>query len=140
MWGLTLTLFGTFLAALKTVMTNVLQSPKTEVISGEAANGGGASNHSAIPRFHLHPLDLLMRMSPLAFVQCVFFAYVTGELDEVRRYSIRSMSSFKAWALFINGLLAFGLNIVSFTANKKVGALSMTVAGMCTPCYFWGIF
>jgi hypothetical protein len=29
----------------------------------------------------------------------------------------------------VNGAMAFGLNVVSFTANKKVGALSMTVAG-----------
>jgi len=28
----------------------------------------------------------------------------------------------------MNGCIAFGLNIVSFTANKKAGALSMTVA------------
>jgi hypothetical protein len=51
-WGLVLTLFGTFLAALKTVVTNMLQS----------GSGG---------RLKLHPLDLLMRMSPLAFIQCV---------------------------------------------------------------------
>lgn len=31
--------------------------------------------------------------------------------------------------LGMNGVIAFGLNVVSFTANKKVGALSMTVAG-----------
>jgi len=30
--------------------------------------------------------------------------------------------------LLINGCIAFGLNVVSFTANKKAGALSMTVA------------
>ena len=29
----------------------------------------------------------------------------------------------------MNGVMAFGLNVVSFSANKKVGALSMTVAG-----------
>ncbi|KAJ3214395.1 UAA transporter [Clydaea vesicula] len=32
-------------------------------------------------------------------------------------------------ALLVNGLLAFLLNFVSFTANKKTSALSMTVAG-----------
>lgn len=32
--------------------------------------------------------------------------------------------------LAVNGLLAFALNYVSFTANRKAGALSMTVAGM----------
>ena len=38
------------------------------------------------------------------------------------------MTSPKLLALLANGVLAFGLNIVSFTANKKVGPLSMTVA------------
>lgn len=32
--------------------------------------------------------------------------------------------------LFVNGCIAFGLNVVSFTANKKAGPLSMTVAGV----------
>jgi hypothetical protein len=28
----------------------------------------------------------------------------------------------------MNGAIAFGLNVVSFTANKKTGALTMSVA------------
>ena len=40
------------------------------------------------------------------------------------------MTWFDAAGLIMNGCIAFGLNIVSFTANKKAGALSMTVAGM----------
>jgi hypothetical protein len=32
-------------------------------------------------------------------------------------------------ALALNGCIAFGLNVVSFSANKKVGALGITVAG-----------
>lgn len=31
-------------------------------------------------------------------------------------------------SLMVNGTLAFGLNLVSFTANKKTGALTMSVA------------
>jgi hypothetical protein len=31
--------------------------------------------------------------------------------------------------LGVNGALAFGLNVVSFTAGGKVGAVGMTVAG-----------
>lgn len=108
-WGLIVTLLGTFLAALKTVTTNVLQT------------GGGG-------RLRLHPLDLLMRMSPLAFVQCVFYGYMSGELAQVRRYGATQMTGGKAIALLINGIIACGLNIVSFTANKKAGALTMTVS------------
>lgn len=40
------------------------------------------------------------------------------------------MTWFGAAGLIMNGCIAFALNIVSFTANKKAGALSMTVAGM----------
>lgn len=39
------------------------------------------------------------------------------------------MSVGRAMALAVNGCIAFGLNIVSFTANKHVGPLGMTVAG-----------
>jgi hypothetical protein len=69
-----------------------------------------------------------MRMSPLAFVQCVIYGWYTGELDRVRRYGALHMDQGKALALVMNGIIAFGLNIVSFTANKKAGALTMTVA------------
>lgn len=108
-WGLILTLLGTFLAALKTVVTNVIQT------------GGGG-------RLKLHPLDLLMRMSPLAFIQCVAYGWYTGELERVRHYGATQMTQGKAVALLINGAIACGLNIVSFTANKKAGALTMTVS------------
>ena len=124
MWGLTLTVLGTFLAALKTIYTNILQS-RTSL------------SHRATlslflpPRLHLHPLDLLTRMAPLAFIQCVLYAYASGELDRVRHYSAHEMTPFKATALLANGAIAFGLNVVSFTANKKAGPLSMTVAGEC---------
>ncbi|WVQ97674.1 hypothetical protein IAU59_004788 [Kwoniella sp. CBS 9459] len=110
--GLILTLLGTFLAALKTVVTNLIQT------------GGGG-------RLRLHPLDLLMRMSPLAFIQCVIYGWYTGELERVRRYGATQMTRSKAIALLMNGVFAFGLNIVSFTANKKAGALTMTVSANC---------
>lgn len=106
-WGFILTLLGTLLAALKTIITNRVQ----------------------VGRLKLHPLDLLVRMSPLAFMQCVFFGWWSGELDRVRVYGATEMTRHKAIALAVNGAIAFGLNIVSFTANKKTSALTMTVAG-----------
>ncbi|BGO99483.1 ribonuclease III [Rhodotorula toruloides] len=105
-WGFILTLLGTLLAALKTIITNRVQ----------------------VGRLKLHPLDLLVRMSPLAFMQCVFFGWWSGELDRVRVYGATEMTRHKAIALAVNGAIAFGLNIVSFTANKKTSALTMTVA------------
>lgn len=38
------------------------------------------------------------------------------------------MTPWSLTVLGMNGVIAFGLNIVSFTANKKAGPLSMTVA------------
>ncbi|CAG8685034.1 8566_t:CDS:2, partial [Acaulospora morrowiae] len=105
--GFFLTVLGTILAALKTVVTNRVQ----------------------VGRLKLHPLDLLLRMSPLAFVQTVIYAYVTGELHRVRVFSRTEMSSSLVFALLTNGVIAFFLNVVSFTANKKTSALTMTVAG-----------
>jgi hypothetical protein len=68
-------------------------------------------------------------MSPLAFIQCVIYAHFSGELDRVRQYSANNMSLFIAIALLMNGIIAFGLNVVSFIANGKVGALGICVAG-----------
>ncbi|CCM05608.1 uncharacterized protein FIBRA_07837 [Fibroporia radiculosa] len=126
-WGLLLTLLGTFLAALKTIYTNVLQStpPLTS-----------ASNHKVIhllpvpPRMSLHPLDLLTRTSPLACVLCMLYAYSSGELSRARQSF--APSGVVEWShvlvLLGNGVIAFGLNVISLSANKRVGALNMTVA------------
>ncbi|KAF9645483.1 hypothetical protein BDM02DRAFT_508835 [Thelephora ganbajun] len=131
-WGLILTLLGTFLAALKTIFTNVLQSnpSPTTTLSNSKPKSVFAMLHLIPPRLAMHPLDLLTRMSPLAFIQCVFYAWINGELKNVRDWSAHEMTWFGATGLITNGCIAFGLNIVSFTANKKAGALSMTVAGM----------
>ncbi|KAG0148646.1 hypothetical protein CROQUDRAFT_41206 [Cronartium quercuum f. sp. fusiforme G11] len=104
--GLILTLLGTILASIKTIITNLIQ----------------------VGKLKLNPLDLLLRMSPLAFIQCVIWSYWTGEMDRVRIYGANEMNKQKAIALIFNGFIAFGLNVVSFTANKKTSALTMTVA------------
>ncbi|KAG2159415.1 triose-phosphate transporter family-domain-containing protein [Suillus bovinus] len=120
--GLLLTVLGTVLAAVKTIYTSILQStPST-------ASPQPRINFVVPPRLKLHPLDLLTRMAPLAFIQCVLLAYVTGELSRVRIWSLNEMTPGNAALLGINGFIAFGLNIVSFTANKAAGPLSMTVA------------
>ncbi|KAI8806531.1 triose-phosphate transporter family-domain-containing protein [Cladochytrium replicatum] len=110
--GFLLTCLGVLLSALKGVATNVL----------------------LVGRLRLHPMDLLMRMSSLACLQCLLIAYVSGEYD---RMLSNGAASAAGWltidglllALLANGVLAFFLNYVSFTANKKTSALSMTVAG-----------
>jgi hypothetical protein len=111
-------MLGTILAALKTIFTNVLQTPTPTVEKSTPSR----------PYFS-NPFDLLFFLSPLALIQCIFLAHYTGELTRVRDYTLQEMSSFKAIALLLNGCIAFGLNVVSFSANRRIGALGMTVAG-----------
>ncbi|KAL4072210.1 triose-phosphate transporter family-domain-containing protein [Scleroderma citrinum] len=123
--GLILTVLGTLLASVKTIYTSILQSsPSISNPSYQAS----LRRYFVPPRLQLHPLDLLTRMAPLAFVQCVILAHVSGELDRVRMWSVHEMTPWSLTVLSLNGAIAFGLNIVSFTANKKAGPLSMTVA------------
>ncbi|KAF9242315.1 TPT-domain-containing protein [Melanogaster broomeanus] len=124
--GFLLTVLGTLLAAIKTVYTNILQSSSS--VSNPTPQVSPAFRYLIPPRLQLHPLDLLTRMAPLAFMQCVILAHMNGELERVRHWSSYEMTSWKAVALGLNGIIAFGLNVVSFTANKKAGPLSMTVA------------
>lgn len=108
LWGFTLTLIGVILAAVKTVATN-------RIMTGSLA---------------LSALEVLLRMSPLATVQCVVFAFMTGEVKAAHlAYIEGSLSRGFGFALLVNGLIAFLLNIVSLQANKMAGALTMTVAG-----------
>lgn len=127
-WGLVLTLFGTLLASLKTTVTNMLQS------------GTRIKRRSTVERFssqpellreqglQLHPLDLLGRMCPLAFIQCILYGWISGELENVTQFGAIQMDSRRMMALWVNGVIAFGLNVVSFTANKKSGPLAISVA------------
>jgi len=86
-------------------------------------------------------------MSPLAFIQTLLYAYLTGELDSLKTYTADgSLTQRDVIALLVNGLIAFALNIISFTANKKTGALTMTVAAnvkqiltIILAISFWGL-
>lgn len=106
--GFTLTLLGVFLAAVKTVATNRL-------MTGSLA---------------LSAMEVLLRMSPLAAMQCICYAAMTGEVTRFRQaYADGEFSQGFGAALFANALIAFALNMVSFQTNKVAGALTMTVCG-----------
>jgi len=83
----------------------------------------------------LSAMELLYRMAPLAAVQSIFCAYLTGEFQGVARMAAEnSLSPGLLLALAGNGLLAFVLNISSFQTNKLAGALTITVAGNVKQC------
>ena len=108
MLGFVMTLLGAFLAAVKTVTTNRIQT--------------GSLRFSA--------MEILHRMSPLALVQSLAFAYLSGEMSQFRTDVLvkHRLGVNMVLVLLVNGAIAFGLNVISFTANKQVGALTMTVA------------
>ncbi len=101
----------------------------------------------------LTPIELLLRMSPLAFIQSLIYAYLNGELSSIS--STPPSTSFVSdpasnsspitlpfslpspkllLALAGNGLIAFLLNLSSFSTNKNTGALTMTVCGNVKQC------
>ena len=142
-WGFTLTLVGTILAALKTIMTHIIQTapfaaqpneeqPKTYCIYIPIRPVTICSTLLSRFRQHrlkLHPLDLLTHLSRLALVQCIVYAYFFGEISLVLE---RSSNSGVLWQIILvsgNGIVACALNIVSFESNRRSGALSMGVAG-----------
>ncbi|CAE7063015.1 unnamed protein product [Rhizoctonia solani] len=154
--GLALTLFGTALAALKTMLASRVVRTRAQTSYApyaHALNPGfskirsihrrgsikrtadegyppvdehSGSNHSLTPAPALHPLDVLLRLSPLACIQCLIVAFFTGEIG---RWSASLELAPTKWrALAMNGSLAFLLNYVSFVTSRRAGALSMTVA------------
>ena len=64
-------------------------------------------------------------MSPLACLQSLLIAYFNGETVAFRTFTL---SPTVILVIAVNGIMAFGLNVSSFSANKKAGALTMTVA------------
>ena len=85
-------------------------------------------------------------MSPLAFVQTLIYAFFTGEFSGAVKYVTDEMTTRECGILVLNGAIAFALNVISFTANKKTGALTMTVAAnvkqiltIVLSIMFWGL-
>lgn len=107
--GVLLTMLGVLLACIKTIATNRL-------LTGPLA---------------LSSMEVLLRMSPLAAMQCMAYAALTGELSTLKRFAqLEGGFSFTlVLAIFVNACMAFALNIVSFQTNKMVGALAVTVCG-----------
>ncbi|KAI9713481.1 MAG: UAA transporter [Bogoriella megaspora] len=111
--GFVLTFLGVLLASVKTVASNRL-------MTGELA---------------LPPLEILLRMSPLAALQSFMYAASSGELQRfAQAVSSGNMSSWAWLALAGNGFLAFLLNVSSFQTNKLAGALTLSVCSNLKQC------
>ena len=114
LFGFMFTVLGVLLASIKTVTTNRL-------MTGSLA---------------LDPMELLLRMSPLAAVQCLIYAIVSGELVQIRvAVGDGSLGSASLIIMLLcNATGAFFLNAVSFQTNKLAGALTMSVCGNVKQC------
>jgi len=106
--GLSVTVLGVVLAAVKTVATNRL-------MTGPLA---------------LSATEVLLRLSPVAAMQCMTYAILFGEVESLRMvFADGHFSRFFMMALLANGGLALLLNIVSLQTNKMAGAVTLTVCG-----------
>lgn len=120
--GFVLTFLGVILAAFKTIVTN-------RMMTGSLA---------------LSFWEILLRMSPLAFIQSLIYAYFTGELGRfntflheelfVENSPTRTTPLGFLFVMLGNGFLAFALNVSSFSTNKVAGALTMTVCANIKQC------
>lgn len=111
--GFVLTLLGTVLASVKTILTNRLMTGSLK----------------------LPAMEVLLRMSPLAAMQSLAFAWATGELsDFCDTVEAGEISHYTVIALLGNGFIAFFLNVSSFQTNKLAGALTITVCGNVKQC------
>lgn len=84
----------------------------------------------------LHPLDILLRMCPLAAVQSLICAALSGELTGVTQayQEVDTLWHRVGWLLAFNGMLAFIQNVSSFHTNKVAGALTLTVCANLKQC------
>jgi len=111
--GFLLTLLGTLLASVKTILTNRLMTGSLK----------------------LPALEVLLRMSPLAAAQSLLMAWATGELGAFSAaVESRGFSQGTVLALLGNGFIAFALNVASFQTNRLAGALTVTVCGNVKQC------
>ena len=86
----------------------------------------------------LPPLEFLLRMSPLAAIQCLIYAYITGEIrdltNEYKSFGSGTLPYETLTPLVINSVLAFAQNVSSFQTNKIVGAVTITVCANLKQC------
>ncbi|GAA5925674.1 hypothetical protein JCM1841_004802 [Sporobolomyces salmonicolor] len=106
------------LGSLLLVISTVLLSAKSLLVT-----------HLLSARFHLHPLDVLARMSPLAMIHCTLFAVLNGEVTALWHF-VRS-DDFTRTHLFeiaLNGVLSFAVVVLGLVAERrtKPPALAIT--------------
>eukprot|EP00934_Nitzschia_sp_Nitz4_P007664 Nitzschia sp. Nitz4//scaffold322_size40381//2191//3390//NITZ4_007551-RA/size40381-augustus-gene-0.54-mRNA-1//-1//CDS//3329547800//7654//frame0 len=79
---------------------------------------------------HLHPVDLLGHLAPLAMVQCLALSILTGEVADIMQRPELYWTDFRPMlVVVISGICSFSLNITSFMTNKLTSPLTLCIAG-----------
>lgn len=119
--GVALTFYGdmsfTNIGAIYTMLC-VLFAALKAIISGELLTGD----------LKLHPIDLLLKMCPLAMVEIGVFAVATGEIGEIWSKYSSIINSAAPQVVLLSGILSFSLNVTSFIANKITSPLTLCIA------------
>jgi Triose-phosphate Transporter family len=139
-FGVALTFYGdmtfTNIGATYTMLC-VLFAALKAILSGELLTGD----------LKLHPIDLLLKMCPLALVEIGIFAVLsgtsvtesltfspffimlfTGEVYEIMSKWRALASSAAPQVVLLSGILSFSLNVTSFIANKITSPLTLCIA------------
>jgi drug/metabolite transporter (DMT)-like permease len=105
--GLVYTAIGTFLSALKVVVCN-------KFLKGT---------------YEMHPLDLLARVAPLAFVQTAVMVYFLEWQELSSEWHKYADDSVVLFSVFGSGFMAWLLNVTNFYTNQKTSPVTLTVGG-----------
>lgn len=118
--GAAMALYGemsyTLVGALHTWFCVLLAALKA-VVSGELLTGD----------LRLHPVDLLLKMCPLALLQIGFLSIATGEASAIAENWESILASSAPGVILFSGVLSFLLNVSSFIANKSTSALTLCI-------------
>lgn len=119
--GVALTFYGdmsfTNIGAFYTILC-VLFAALKAIVSGELLTG----------ELKLHPIDLLLKMCPLAMIEIGAFAVGTGEITEISGKLDSLLNSAAPQVVILSGILSFSLNVTSFIANKITSPLTLCIA------------
>jgi drug/metabolite transporter (DMT)-like permease len=118
--GAAMTVYGEMsystIGAMYTFACVILAALKA-VVSGELLTG----------ELKLHPVDLLLKMCPLALIQIGLGAILSGEVGEIWEHRESLLNSAAPIVVLFSGLLSFLLNVSSFIANKSTSALTLCI-------------